>query len=302
MVEKTLIFGGTGFLGSRLIKRLKNEYQITVATRNPEYIKNRIEGVEYTGFTYDLSSFSELIENKDIIINFSGASVADKRWNDKYKQIMYDSRIKTTALISKSIISSVNKPHTFISTSATGIYGNRADELLTESSAYGNDYLAKMCIDWENEALRSKECGVRYVCIRVGVVLDKEEGGFKKMVQPFKAFVGGALGNGKQYLPWIHVNDIINIYIKAIKDKSIEGAVNGTSPNPVTSNEFSRTLGKVLNRPSIFKVPKFALSILLGEFAEFLTGSQRVIPEKLIEKGFTFEYKTIDEALINIVR
>lgn len=301
MVEKILIFGGTGFLGKRLIDKIKNDYHITVATRNPDKIDNRIEGVEYNGFSYNLSSFSELIENKNIIVNFAGASIADKRWSNEYKQIMYYSRVNTTSLISQSIISSTNKPHTFVSTSATGIYGNRGDELLTESSTTGNDYLSKMCIDWENEALKAKERGVRTVCIRVGVVLDKEEGGFKKMAQPFKFFVGGALGNGKQYLPWIHINDIINIYEEAIKNKSLNGALNGTSPNPVTGNDFSKALGKVLKRPSIFKVPKFALKIILGEFAEFLTGSQRVIPKKLIDMGFSFEYKTINEALTNII-
>jgi len=215
---------------------------------------------------------------------------------------MYDSRINTTSLISKAINNCKNKPDTFVNTSATGIYGNRGDELLYEDSSTGNDYLAYLCKDWENEAFKSLEYGIRTVCIRVGVVLDKEEGGFRKMVQPFKFFVGGALGNGKQYLPWVHVNDIVNIYREAIKNKLLNGIVNGTAPNPITSNEFSKELGKVLKRPSIFKVPKFALKLIVGEFAEFLTGSQRAIPKKLIDLGFRFEYKGIREALENITK
>ncbi|MEI7484296.1 MAG: TIGR01777 family oxidoreductase [Ignavibacteriota bacterium] len=208
--------------------------------------------------------------------------------------------MKTTSLISEAIGICRNKPHTFVSTSATGVYGSRGDEMLYEESTTGSDYLANLCKDWEKEALKSAEYGVRVVCIRVGVVLDKKEGGFREMVRPFRFFAGGALGNGKQYLPWVHVNDIINIYKEAITNKSLKGLLNGTAPEPVTSNQFSKALGEVLKRPSLFKVPKFALKIIVGEFAEFLTGSQRVIPKKLTDSGFRFEFKEIKEALLNI--
>lgn len=213
---------------------------------------------------------------------------------------MYDSRVNTTNFISEAIANCGKKPHTFVSTSATGIYGSRGDEVLFEESETGNDYLANLCKDWECSAFNSIDYGVRTVFIRVGVVLDKNEGGFIRMVQPFRFFVGGPLGNGKQYLPWIHVNDIVNIYKEAITNKTLSGIVNGTAPNPVTNKEFSKTLGKALNRPSLFSVPKFALKIIVGEFAEFLTGSQRVIPKKLTEAGFRFQYKDLETALINI--
>jgi uncharacterized protein (TIGR01777 family) len=300
MVDKIVIFGGSGFLGKRLIELIKEDYEIIVASRNAEQSPQLQDGkVKIVQFSYDVNSFVNIIEGSDIIVNFSGASIADRRWTYEYKKIMYDSRVKTTALISEAISKCVNKPHTFVSTSATGIYGNRGDELLYEDSLTGNDYLANLCKEWENEALKS---GIRTVCIRVGVVLDKNEGGFKKMVQPFRFFVGGALGNGRQYLPWIHINDIVNIYKEAITNASLNGIVNGTAPYPVTSNVFSKAVGKILNRPGIFKVPKIVLKIVVGEFAEFLTGSQRAIPKKLLEAGFSFEYKEIEETLKNLIR
>jgi len=301
MVEKVVMFGGSGFLGSRLTNILKDDYRIVLATRSEGKISG-IKNVEYTHYSDNIDSYLSIIEGAGIVVNFSGASIAGRRWNEEYKKVMHDSRINTTNLISEAIGKCENKPHTFVSTSATGIYGDRGDEILDESSANGVDYLANLCKDWETSALKSIEYGVRTVCIRVGVVLDKKEGGFTKMAQPFRLFAGGPLGNGRQYLPWIHVNDIVNIYKEAITCKSLSGIVNGTAPYPVTNKEFSNTLGKVLKRPSIFSVPKFVLKIAVGEFAEFLTGSQRAIPKKLTDKGFRFEFKGIETALINIVK
>jgi len=298
--EKIVIFGGTGFLGRRLIEKLKSDYEIIIASRNPNN-QNSISDIKYYTFKYDVDSFKEIIDNSQIVINFSGASIAGRRWNEEYKKIMYDSRIKTTSLISEAISNCIVKPHTLISTSATGIYGNQGNEILTESSSLGNDYLSKMCIDWENAAFKSQLANVRTVCIRIGVVLDKNEGGFTKMMQPFKFFVGGKLGTGNQYLPWIHIEDIVNIFAECVKNKNLSSIVNGTAPNPVTNKEFSSTLAKVIKRPNLFTVPKFALKIILGEFADFLVSSQRVIPKKLIDSGFIFKFSTLIESLENIL-
>jgi hypothetical protein len=303
MVEKIVIFGGSGFLGKRLIDTLKNDYQIVVATRNADAVVNlKDNNIKIQQFTYTVNSFTDIIEGSHAIVNFAGASIAGKRWNKAYKKIVYDSRVNTTNLISEAIGNCTNKPHTYVSTSATGVYGDRGDELLYEDSITGNDFLADLCKDWEKAALKSVQYGVRTVCIRTGVVLDKKDGGFRKMMQPFQFFVGGTIGNGKQYLPWIHVNDIINIYREAIFNKSLNGIVNGTAPNPVTNIEFSKTLGKILKRPSIFKVPVFVLKLLVGEFARFLTASQRAVPKKLLDLGFGFEYKEITSAIENILK
>ncbi len=302
MVEKIVIFGGSGFLGRKLIDSIKEDFKIVLASRNAErFIHLNDKIIEVVQYTNDVESFLKIIEGSDVVVNFSGASIADKRWNEKYKKIMYDSRVKTTSLISYAISKCTNKPHTLVSTSATGIYGNRGDELLYEESEPGNDYLANLCKDWEHEAFKSIEYGVRTVCIRVGIVLDKEQGGFKKMARPFKFFVGGALGNGKQYMPWVHIEDIINIYTEAITNKSLNGVVNGTAPNPVTNNEFSNVLAKILKRPNIFKVPKFALKIIVGELGDIITASQRVISKKLLDSGYRFKYKEIEKALENII-
>ena len=300
MVERVVIFGGTGFLGKRLIKNLKDDYRIVVASRNPDTIRKDTD-VDYTAFNYNIESFKNIIDGSNIVVNFSGASIAGQRWNKKYKKIMYDSRIETTRMISDAISLCTEKPHTLVSTSATGIYGSRDNETLTELSPLGNDYLANMCIDWEKSALKADKDNVRTVCIRVGVVLDKMEGGFTRMIQPFKYFVGGRLGNGNQFLPWIHVDDIIKIYEEAIKNTKISGIINGTAPQPVTNIEFSSVVAKALKRPNLFVIPEFMLKIIVGEFAEFLIGSQRAVPQKLISNGFNFKYVDIQSAIDNLI-
>lgn len=303
MKENIVIFGGTGFLGRKIISELHGSYNITVASRNLQHAKSRIKeygNVNSAEFSYTPESVSAITEGTDVVINLSGASIAGRRWNKEYKRILYTSRINTTRLIVTSFGMLSKKPRCFISSSATGIYGNRYDEILTENSKTGNDFLAKMCIDWESEAFNAGNWGIRTVCIRTGVVLDKNEGGFARMVTPFKFFMGGPLGSGKQYMPWIHTNDIVRIYSEVIKNDSLSGIVNGTSPNPVTNKEFSKTLGKILNRPAFFSVPEFALKVIVGELAEFLTASQRVYPEKLTGLDFSFRYPDIASAISNI--
>ncbi|MFA5010997.1 MAG: TIGR01777 family oxidoreductase [Ignavibacteria bacterium] len=300
MVDRVVIFGGSGFLGKRLIKNLKGHYRIVVASRNPDKISKNNE-VEYTAFNYDTESLKNIINGASIVVNFSGAPIAGQRWNEKYKKIMYDSRIETTRMISDAISLCSEKPHTFVSTSATGIYGNRGNEALNELSSLGNDYLANLCIDWEKSAQKTEKFNVRTVCIRVGVVLDKTEGGFPRMIQLFKYFVGGRLGNGNQFLPWVHVDDIIKIYEEAIKNTNITGILNGTAPKPVTNIEFSSVVAKALKRPNLFMVPEFMLKIIVGEFAEFLTGSQRAVPQKLLRSGFYFKYNDIESAINNLI-
>jgi uncharacterized protein len=304
MTDNIVIFGGSGFLGRRLSEKLHKEYNITIATRNIKELSHKFvpyDGVNTEEYKFSKESAARIIEGKNIVINLSGASIAGKRWNNKYKQILRSSRIDTAKLIVSAIAETRKKPECFISTSATGIYGDRGDEILTEDSSHGDDYLAEMCTDWEKETLKAMEQGVRTICIRTGVVLDRTEGGFARMAAPFKFFAGGALGSGKQYLPWIHTEDIINIFAEAIKNTTISGIINGTAPNPVTNYEFSKTLGRILRRPSFFRVPVFVLRILVGELAEFITSSQRVVPVKLVNGGFRFSFPEIEPALKNIL-
>jgi uncharacterized protein len=305
MKENIVIFGGTGFLGRKIISELRGNFNITVATRNIQGAKSGLEDyndVKTAEYSSSPDSIAKINELADIVINLSGASIAGRRWNDKYKHELYASRIDTTRLIVSSFTKLSNKPRCFISASATGIYGNRFDEVLTENSRTGNDFFAKMCTDWENEALKAKVLGIRTVCIRTGIVLDRNEGAFARMALPFKFFVGGPLANGKQYMPWIHTEDIVRIFSEAVKNDSLTDIINGTSPNPITNYEFSKTLGKILMRPSVFSVPEFALNIVIGELARFIIASQRVYPEKLTATDFTFRFPDLESAIRNILK
>ncbi len=196
------------------------------------------------------------------MVHLAGANLGAKRWNEEYKKLAYDSRILSTRNLVEAIKSVEQKPKVFICSSATGIYGNRYDEVLDENSSPGNDFLATLCNDWEKEAKKVEQLGVRRVSIRTGLVLDKNEGLMKKLIPSFKIFLGGWLGNGKQWFPWIHIDDIVGIYLHAIDNSNINGAVNAASPGIVTNKEFSKMLGKVLSRPALFPIPKLALRII----------------------------------------
>jgi len=304
MKRQIVINGGTGMLGRKLIEALMQEgYEIILLSRNPARYENlfdkKISVLKFQGAT-TTEELSEIIEGCFGIINLAGASIAGKRWNTTYKKELYDSRILPTGNISKVIAISKNKPGFFINASATGIYGNRFDEILNEESPTGNDFLANLCKDWESEALKARE-DTRVVTIRIGVVLDEKGGALEKFIMPFKFFVGGPLGNGKQFLPWIHIDDLILSFLFVIENKNLSGAVIASSPNPSRNKDFSKTLGKVLSRPSFLPAPGFGLKIILGEFAEFLLASQRTIPEKLLNSGFSFKYPDSFTALNSIL-
>jgi uncharacterized protein (TIGR01777 family) len=189
------------------------------------------------------------------------------------------------------------KPEVFISASAIGYYGNRGDEILTENSSAGNDFLADVCKVWETESAKVEESGVRNVRVRTGIVLIPEDGALKQMLIPYKLFIGGPLGNGNQWMSWLHIDDMIQIYLYALDNKEINGAVNAVSPNPVMMKEFAKTLGKVLKRPSILPVPQFILRLVVGEAASVVTASQKVSADKLLTAEYKFRFNTLSEAL-----
>jgi len=242
------------------------------------------------------------IKGKDAVIHLAGANLFGKRWNDDYKSKILESRQISTRNIVNAIINAKTKPSTLICSSAVGIYGERGDELLTEDSSTGNDFLAQVCKTWEDEAAKVESAGVRRVSIRTGIVLSKNDGALKQMLLPFKFFVGGPLGNGKQWFPWIHIDDLIDSCIFSLDNPNVNGAVNGVSPNPVTMNEFAKVLGKALHRPSFFKVPVFALKIAVGEFAESILASIRAVPEKLIRNNFKFKFEGLNVALKDLLK
>ena len=233
------------------------------------------------------------IELGDVVVHLAGENVA-QRWTDESRKRIEESRVDGTRRVVEAINSAATKPTALISSSAVGYYGKHGDEKLDESTPPGDDFLARVCVAWEAEAQKAQ---TRVVLVRTGVVLDKNGGALSKMLLPFKLGVGGPVASGKQYLPWIHVDDVVGIYLAAIDDERWTGPVNGTAPDPVTNKEFSRALGRALHRPAVAPIPGFAIRTLYGDMAEIVTEGQRAIPKRTLELGYQFRYTDLDDAL-----
>jgi len=304
-MKKIIVTGSTGSIGRRLVKELVSKGdEVTIFTRNPEQAKKKIANAnKFVKWDYDKpDEWQQYLNGVDAIIHLAGANLSGKRWNNDYKKLAYESRIISTRNLVVAIKSIKEKPKVFITSSAVGIYGNRYDEILVETSSLGNDYLANLCKDWENEAAKVEEIGVRRVSVRTGLVLNKNEGVLKQLYLPFKLFVGGPLAGGKQWFPWIHIDDIVGIYLQAIDNDNLSGAVNGASPGIISMKEFAKSFGKVLRRPSLFPIPKLAMKIVAGEVAEYAVMSQRTSAEKIIEAGYKFRFENLGVALGDLIK
>ena len=306
-MEKIVINGATGLIGKKLVDFLLCKgYYIVILTRNYEKAKNtfdsndKIHIQEFKRHSPD--ELVNLIKGAKSIINLAGASIAGKRWSEKYKKELYDSRINSTKQIAEAISLTTEKPESFITASAIGFYQYNDEKEFTEDSPPGDDFLSNLCKDWEKESLSVNKYGVRSVQVRIGLVLDKDGGALERLVIPFKFFTGAYLGNGRQWYSWIHCEDLINIIIFSIEKKGIIDGINATAPNPMRNKEFSKTIGKVMRRPCLFFIPGFFLKIVLGEFAQYLIRGQRVIPDKAVANGFSFKYNVLEDALINLLK
>ena len=294
---KILITGGTGFIGTPLGLELRNsKHTVVVTTRRQSDSKEKL-----TWNPPDLIS-SDVISEFDAVINLAGEPIAPGRWTKERKKLILTSRISTTRALVDSIKNAKKKPKALISASAIGYYGAHGDEHLTEDTAPANDFLADVCKQWEAEAFRAKEFGVRVVVVRIGGVLESDGGALPQMMVPFKFFAGGPLGSGRQWFSWIHRDDVVGIIKYALDNDKISGPVNATAPNPVTNTEFSAALGKALKRPSWFAVPGFILRLTLGELGNVLLTGQRVFPEKALKAGYQFKYAAVKDALKAIIR
>jgi uncharacterized protein (TIGR01777 family) len=305
MSKKIIITGATGLIGSKLCRTLVNRGdELTIFTRNVRSAQKTLgDKFSYVKWNYETpDEWANHLEDKDAIIHLAGANLFAKRWTAEYKKLILESRELSTRNLVLAIGSTKNKIKDFISSSAVGYYGSRDDELLTEDSKFGNDYLSHVCDVWESEAEKASKLGIRTSMLRQGIVLSNEGGALNKMLFPFRFFIGGSLGSGQQWFPWIHIDDLIEIYLFILDNAEISGAVNVVSPESVRMNEFVKTLGSVLNRPSIFKVPEFVLRVLVGEAASTIVSSQRVIPKKLIDHGFKFKFEKLHETLENLLR
>jgi hypothetical protein len=294
-----LITGGTGFIGRQLARRLSNPI---IAGRSKEKIRAVFGGdTEAREWDQEKGIEPSFLKGVDTVFHLAGESVFDGRWDDAKKRQIRNSRVESTRKLVEAIGKAEQKPKTLICGSAVGIYGPRGEEKLSEQSAPGNDFLARVCIDWEKEALKAEEYGVRVVNIRTGVVLGNEGGAFAKMLLPFKLGLGGRLGSGKQFMPWIHIDDHVGIMLHAMENMEVRGPVNAVAPEPVRNIDFTKTLAAALHRPAFLPVPEFALKIVLGEFATVLLGSQRVTPSVAQQSNYTFTFQEIGEALRDLI-
>jgi len=297
---KVLITGGLGFVGTQLsIRLVEKRHQVTVVDHSPQPRAYTPQEVRYVfADTTVKGAWQEEIQAQDAVVNLAGTSIF-RRWNDETKQLIHDSRVLTTRNVAEAMPK--EKVSLLCSTSAVGYFGFRGDEKLTEGDAPGDDFLARVCVDWEREAHKAADKGVRVVIARFGIVLGKTGGALGQMIPAFKKFVGGPLGSGKQWFSWIHMEDLLNAFLFCFENQDIHGPVNLCSPNPVRNRELAKALGKVLSRPSFLTTPAFMLRLVLGEFGSVLLGGQKVNPAKLLKHGFVFHYPEITDALEEII-
>jgi len=295
-----LITGATGFVG----RQLSNLLLQAGHTISGVGTRTRQDAVHHDNFSYMSAdttrpgAWQEALGGMDAVINLAGTSIFG-RWSERYKKRIYDSRILTTRNLVDALPE--NRAVIFCSTSATGYYGDGGDEILTESSPGGDDFLARVGRDWEAEALRAEEKGARVVLARFGIVLGKGGGMMQKVLPAFRFYAGGPLGDGRQWFPWIHMDDLLAAFQFVLQNNAIRGPLNFCSPNPVRNLDFSKTLGRVMSRPVFMRTPSLLLRIAMGELAEAVLSSQRAVPERLLEFGFKFKFSGIQNALINIL-
>ena len=294
---RVVVTGATGLIGRRLVAALRErDDEPAVLSRDPDRAAAALGVPAFAWSALDAPAPSAVLANCDGVVHLAGENVA-QRWTARAKRAIRDSRVAGTANLVAGLRGAEPRPRVLVSASAVGYYGPRGDERLDEAAAPGADFLAEVCTAWEREAGVAGELGVRVVTVRTGVVLDRDGGALAKMLPPFRAGVGGPVAGGEQYMPWIHVDDLVGIYVAALHDERWEGAVNASAPEPVTNREFSTALGRALHRPAILPVPTLALRALYGEMAEIVTEGQRAVPARALALGFEFEHADLDEAL-----
>jgi len=298
---KVFLTGGTGFVGRFLSRELiLKGHDITILTRQkdpPVSLKNGIRFV--TGDPKEEGPWMAEVAQHDWVINLAGSSIFSK-WTDEAKKMLHDSRILTTRNLVTALVSG-DRRQLFCSTSAPGYYGPRGDEELTEASPPGQDFLARLAQEWEAEALKAQDLGIRTVITRFGIVLGKGGGMLEQLAPLFKSFVGGPVGSGEQWLSWVHQMDLVRAYLFITEHPELTGPVNFTSPNPVRNKDFAKALGRALGRPAFMPAPAFMMRLMLGELAEVVLTGQKVLPQKLLAAGFAFLYPTIDQALQHLM-
>jgi uncharacterized protein (TIGR01777 family) len=299
-----LITGATGFVGRRLCEMLHQAgHTVRALSRDSVAAK---QGIPHLKEVFPWNPLQELpplqaFEGCDAIINLAGESIAG-RWTTAKKQLIRDSRVLGTKNLVNALAQLSSRPKVLISASAIGYYGDRGEETLTEDAAPGSDFLAQVCRDWENEALKAESLGMRVVRLRIGLVLGRGGGTLQALLPLFRVGLGGPLGSGRQWWSWIHRDDLCRLIVQILVNENVSGPINATAPQPVRQKEFAQVLGRVLRRPAFLPTPAFALKIALGEFADGILASQRALPRRAQEMGYRFQFEELEGALREILQ
>ena len=298
---KVLITGASGLIGSELQKSFREKgYEMLLASRKEPKSDRDIQWNPDTGFAdEDLPR----LEGLDAVVHLAGESISALRWTDEKKKAIRDSRVHGTRTMIEAFARLEKKPEVFVSASAIGFYGDRGDDEMTETSSVGDTFLAETTKEWESESRRAEDMGIRTVLLRNGIVLSKDGGALGTMITPFKFGVGGVVGSGKQWMSWVSLDDMIAVINFAIENEKLRGAVNVVSPNPVTNEEFTKTLGEVLYRPTFLPLPEFAVNLMFGEMGDaLLIDSTKVLPKRLLDAGYKFKFSELKPALEHAVK
>lgn len=300
---KILVTGATGLVGRGLVQRLsqRGDHVTALTRREAESVKHLFPlGTDVlVGDPVRPGAWTKALGRFDAVVHLAGESVFDKRWSPEQKDKLRQSRVESTRLLVEAIAKAEKKPQVLVSASAIGYYGARRDDAVGEADRPGVDFLAQLSADWEAAALKAP---CRVVTLRIGVVLSPEGGALAKMLPPFKMGLGGPVGDGSQWVSWIHQRDLESLILRVVDDDALVGAINGTAPTPVTNKEFSKTLAKALHRPCLFAVPVPALRLMFGEVADVMAGGQRVEPRRALAAGFRFSHPTLTGALADVLR
>ena len=300
-MKRVAVTGATGRVGTRLVKTLKDRGdEVCVLSRNPKRASEQL-GVE--AFEWDPKSDgapSEALAGRDAIVHLAGEDVG-QRWSEDVKKEISASREKGTRNLVTGIFAATPRPPALIGASASGYYGPHGDEIVDETAPPGTDWLSEVCVRWEQQTDAAK-LGLRVVKVRTGIVLDTEGGALAKMLPPFRAGLGGSIGNGKQYMPWIHLDDLVGIYLAAIDHPTFSGPINASSPNPATNKDFGKALGKALHRPAMAPVPAFVIKGMYGAMSQIVLTGVRMVPGRADELGYEFRHPDLDEALGDTLR
>jgi uncharacterized protein (TIGR01777 family) len=309
---RVFVTGGTGLVGSRLVRRLQaRQDEVVLLSRRPLAARERVgeNGRVIEGDPVQPGPWMDVVGECDAVVNLAGENVFNRRWNKEFKGLLLDSRVKSTVNVVEALArqarTTAGVAKTLVNASAIGYYGPHGDEELNEDSPPGSDFLAQLCVDWERAARSAEVHGVRVAILRGGVVLDSQGGALAKMLTPFKLGAGGPIGwtpwSGNQVISWIHHDDLVGIVLLALDSVAVSGPINGTSPAPATNRQFSKELGRALHRPAFLPTPPFALRVMLGEVAHVIATGQRVLPTRALALGYPFRFPTLAMALADVL-